>query len=173
MITEAEKRGDLKPDMTVVEATGGSTGSSLAFICAVKGYNFHVVSSDVFAAEKIKTMRAFGTDVDLVHVPGGKITKELFPEMMRRASAKVESDLSMHYYTNQSKNSDALPGYESLGLELVEQFPGGIDVFCGAAGSAGMLMGVASVLKEKRESCRVGACFFACCYAGLDGHPWG
>src|SRR5262245_2875277 len=51
MIEEAEKRGDLKPGMTVVEYTGGSTGSSLAFVCAVKGYKFHVVSSDAFANE--------------------------------------------------------------------------------------------------------------------------
>ena len=49
MIDGAEKRGDLKPGMTVVEYTGGSTGSSLAFICAVKGYSFHVISSNAFS----------------------------------------------------------------------------------------------------------------------------
>lgn len=149
MLEAAELRGDLKPGMTVVEATGGSTGSSLAFICAVKGYKFHVVSSDVFAQEKIRTMSAFGAEVDLVPCPGGKITKELFPEMMRRAKAVVESDEKGHYYTNQFRNSDALQGYEGLGRELVQQFPGGIDAFCGAAGSAGMVMGVSRVLKKE------------------------
>lgn len=148
MLEAAERRGDLRPGMTVVEATGGSTGSSLAFICAVKGYRFHVVCSDVFAQEKIRTMRAFGADVDLVPCPGGKITKELFPEMMRRAKAVVDSDEKGHYYTNQFRNADALQGYEELGRELVQQFPGGIDAFCGAAGSAGMVMGVSRVLKE-------------------------
>ncbi|KAL4954032.1 tryptophan synthase beta subunit-like PLP-dependent enzyme [Aspergillus filifer] len=91
------------------------TGSSLAFICAVKGYNFHVVRSDVFAPEKIQTMRAFGAELDLV------------------AAAKIESEPAMHYYTNQFANRK----------ELVEQLPGGFDAFCGAAGSAGMVMGVA------------------------------
>src|ERR1700739_3793333 len=60
MIEGAEARGELRPGMTVVEYTGGSTGSSLAFICAVKGYAFKVVSSDAFAREKLQTMRAFG-----------------------------------------------------------------------------------------------------------------
>ncbi|KAL4753519.1 hypothetical protein BDW72DRAFT_190970 [Aspergillus terricola var. indicus] len=139
IIEEAEARGNLKPGMTVVEATGGSTGSSLAFICAMKGYKFHVASSDAFAAEKIRTMRAYGADVEIVHVPGGKITKELFPEMMRRAKERV----------------DALPGYASLGGELLAQFPGGIDAFCGAAGSGGMLMGVSSVLRTKRPETKL------------------
>lgn len=76
MIEEAEARGDLRPGMTVVEYTGGSTGSSLAFVCAVKGYPFKVVSSDAFAREKLQTMRAFGADVLVVpsverdHHPG-------------------------------------------------------------------------------------------------------
>ena len=63
MIEGAEKDGRLRPGQTVVEYTGGSTGSSLAFICAVKGYPLRIVSSDAFADEKIRTMRAFGADV--------------------------------------------------------------------------------------------------------------
>ena len=74
MIEEAERRGDLRPGMTVVEYTGGSTGSSLAFVCAVKGYRFHVVSSNAYAPEKLKTMLAFGADLDIVHSPSGQIT---------------------------------------------------------------------------------------------------
>ena len=64
MIEGAERRGDLKTGMTVVEFTGGSTGSSLAFVCAVKGYRFHVVSSDAFSMEKLNTMRAFGAELE-------------------------------------------------------------------------------------------------------------
>src|SRR5215471_11191516 len=75
MIEEAEARGTLRPGMTVVEYTGGSTGSSLAFVCAVKGYAFKVVSSDAFAREKLQTMRAFGADVEIIPSEGGKITK--------------------------------------------------------------------------------------------------
>src|SRR5512137_20504 len=65
MIEGAEKRGELKPGGTVVEYTGGSTGSSLAMVCAVKGYKAHFVSSDAFAKEKLLTMKAFGADLDI------------------------------------------------------------------------------------------------------------
>jgi cysteine synthase len=146
MIEEAERRGELKPGMTVVEATGGSTGSSLAYICALKGYQFLVVTSDVFAAEKLRTMQAFGATLDLVHSPDG-ITPDLFPSMIRRA--KELSEPETHFLTNQFNNKDALFGYEEIGHELLQQFPDGIDAFCGAAGSAGMLMGVTRVLKSK------------------------
>src|SRR5260370_41986617 len=71
MIEEAEQRGDLKPGMTVVEYTGGSTGSSLAFVCAVKGYRFRVVSSDAFAKEKLQTMKGFGAELNIVPSDGG------------------------------------------------------------------------------------------------------
>ncbi len=76
MIEEAEKRGDLRPGMSVVEYTGGSTGSSLAFVCAVKGYHFKVVSSDAFALEKRQTMIAFGADLHIVPSEGGMITPD-------------------------------------------------------------------------------------------------
>src|SRR5205823_13431889 len=65
MIEGAEARGALRPGMRVVEYTGGSTGSSLAMICAVKGYAFVPLSSDAFAREKIQTMQAFGADVQI------------------------------------------------------------------------------------------------------------
>ena len=74
MIEGAERRGALTAGMTVVEFTGGSTGSSLAFVCAVKGYRFHVVSSDAFAKEKLATMRAFGAHLELLPSDGGRIT---------------------------------------------------------------------------------------------------
>src|SRR3954454_7372619 len=74
MIEGAEKRGTLRPGMTVVEYTGGSTGSSLAFVCAVKGYPFKVVSSDAFALEKLKTMQAFGAELIIEPSVGGMIT---------------------------------------------------------------------------------------------------
>src|SRR3954470_21469152 len=66
MIEGAERRGTLRPGMRVVEFTGGSTGSSLAFVCAVKRYPLTVVSSDAFSPEKLRTMRAFGADLILM-----------------------------------------------------------------------------------------------------------
>src|ERR1700760_3411596 len=74
MIEGAEARGVLRPGMRVVEFTGGSTGSSLALVCAIKGYPFAPVSSDAFAKEKLDTMRAFGANLHVVASDGGKIT---------------------------------------------------------------------------------------------------
>src|SRR2546425_10512144 len=88
MIEGAERDGRLKPGQTVVEYTGGSTGSSLAFVCAVKGYALRIVTSDAFAREKLKTMLAFGAHVEVIHSPEG-ITPELVPRMMRRAAEIV------------------------------------------------------------------------------------
>src|SRR6478609_8092341 len=85
IIEGAEKRGALKPGMTVVECTGGSTGTSLAFVCAVKNYAFRVVSSDAFAKEKLMLMRLFGADLELIQSEGGMITPNLIPKMIERA----------------------------------------------------------------------------------------
>ena len=147
MIEEAERRGDLKPGMTVIEATGGSTGSSLAFVCAMKGYKFLVISSNAFAMEKLRTMQAFGATLDLVHSPSGKITPDLIPSMVERAKETARDP--SYYFTAQFNNRDALVGYEAIGRELLEQIPSGIDAFCGAVGGAGMVMGSSKVLKSK------------------------
>src|SRR4051812_27755439 len=130
MIDEAEKRGDLRPGMTVVEFTGGSTGSSLAFICALKGYPFRVVSSDAFAFEKLQTMRAFGADLIVLPSVGGAITPDLFTRMREKVQELIAEGNT--YWTDQFNNLDALVGYSGIGRELVEQVPGPIDAFCGA-----------------------------------------
>ncbi|KAH7014027.1 tryptophan synthase beta subunit-like PLP-dependent enzyme [Macrophomina phaseolina] len=154
LIEEAERRGELKPGMTVVEATGGSTGSALAFVCAAKGYNFHVVSSNAFAQEKLRTMSAFGATVDTV--PSACVTADLIPRMNERAQ-EVEGQGNC-YRTNQFTNRDAFVGYTEMAGELVQQFPGGIDAFCGMAGTAGMVIGVARALKRKWPQIRVVVC---------------
>lgn len=146
MIEQAEQRGALRSGMTVVEYTGGSTGSSLAFVCAVKGYKFHVVSSDAFASEKLKTMKALGAQLDIIASPSGNITSDLIPKMIARAKEIGTNKDS--YMTDQFNNKDSLLGYEKIGDELIDQFPRGIDAFCGGVGIGGMLMGVARVLKR-------------------------
>lgn len=109
MIEEAERRGDLRPGMSVVEYTAGSTGSSLAYICAVKGYRFRVVSSDAFAAEKLKTMAAFGAELTLIESDRGTITPELISRVIDKAREyALEPDT---YWTNQLHNGDSLVGY--------------------------------------------------------------
>ena len=153
MIEEAEARGDLRPGMTVVEYTGGSTGSSLAFICAVKGYNFKVVSSDAYAREKLQTMKAFGADLFIVPSEGGKITPDLVPRMIEKARSLAESDDS--YFTNQFHNSDSIVGYRKLGREMLGQVGQQIDAFCGGVGTAGMLMGVSQELRRANPEVRI------------------
>lgn len=153
MIEEAEKRGELKAGMTIVEASGGSTGSSLAFVCAVKGYKFKIISSNAFATEKLKAMDAFGADVEIIHSESGKISADLIPKMI---SQSVEyGKLADFYPTDQFSNRDALIGYEVIGQEIVQQFPQGVDAFCGAAGVAGMVMGVAKILKQTNTETKI------------------
>jgi cysteine synthase A len=145
MIEGAEASGALRPGMRVVEFTGGSTGSSLAMICAVKGYRFSVVSSDAFSKEKLDTMRAFGADLLVVPSDGGTITPPLFDKM--RAEVKRMLAEGNTFWTDQFANTDALQGYMGIGRELIEQTGGRIDAFCGAAGAGGMIAGVSSALK--------------------------
>jgi len=146
MIDEAEKRGDLHPGMTVVEYTGGSTGSSLAFVCAVKGYRFQVVSSDAFAKEKLQTMSAFGAELLIIPSESGVTTSDLIPKMMAKALSLTESGNC--YFTNQLHNPDIVTGYRNIGREIVQQVDRPIDAFCGGVGTAGMLMGVSQELRK-------------------------
>jgi cysteine synthase A len=152
MIEEAEARGDLEPGMTVVEYTGGSTGSSLAFVCAVKGYAFKVVTSDAFAREKLQTMRAFGADVVVIHSPSGQITADLIPRMVETAR-EIAAEPGT-YWTDQFNNRDALVGYAGIGHELLTQVDGPIDAFCVGVGVGGMLLGVRQALKEGGSAAR-------------------
>lgn len=153
MIEEPEKRGVLRPGMTVVEYTGGSTGSSLAFVCAVKGYRFKVVCSDAFAQEKLATMRAFGAELELVPSKGGKITPDLIPRMIKRAEAIAREDDT--YATDQFNNKDAITGYANIGYELLKQVERPIDAFCAGVGTAGMIMGVARAFREADTATRI------------------
>ncbi len=153
MVEGAEQRGTLKPGMRVIEFTGGSTGSSLAMVCAVKGYAFNPVSSDAFAAEKLLTMRAFGASLIVEPSDGGKITPDLFVRMndLTRKMAQEPGT----FFTNQFHNDDALNGYGKIGDELIEQLGGNFTVYCGAVGTGGMLMGVSRALKRGGCKARV------------------
>ena len=152
MIEGAERKGRLKRGMRVVEYTGGSTGSSLAMVCAMKGYEFHPLSSDAFATEKLDTMRAFGADLELVPSDGGKVTPALFDRFKARI-AELARDPNT-FWTDQFNNADALDGYANIGHELVEQV-GHVDAFVGGVGTGGMLMGVARVLKAHDAATRI------------------
>jgi cysteine synthase len=152
MIDGAERRGALRPGMRVVEYTGGSTGSSLAMVCAMKGYQFHPLSSDAFSVEKLDTMRAFGADLEVVPSDGGKVTPALFDRFKARI-AELTKDPNT-FWTNQFNNADALEGYATIGRELLDQI-GVVDAFVGAVGTAGMLVGVSNAFKNAGARTRI------------------
>jgi cysteine synthase len=145
MIEGAEARGDLCPGMRVVEWTGGSTGSSLAMVCAIKGYRFTPISSDGFSKEKLQTMRLFGADLEVIPAPEGKLVPELYQQMKRRAEELAQQPGT--FYTDQFHNADAIRAYMGIGTELMEQAGKKITAFCGGVGTAGMISGVSRALK--------------------------
>ena len=156
MIEGAERRGPLQPGQRIVEFSGGSTGSSLAFVCAVKGYPLSVVSSDAFSPEKLRTMRAFGADLTVVPSEGGTITPDLFVRMGAEVRRIVERDGA--FWTDQFHNTDALDGYAVLGGEMLAQTAASgmaIDAFGAAVGTAGMLVGVTRALRADGSPARV------------------
>jgi cysteine synthase A len=153
VIEGAERRGALKPGMQVVEYTGGSTGCALAMVCSVKGYRFTPVSSDAFAREKIESMRAMGAEPILIPSDGGRITPELFDRM--KAELAREAAQPGVYWADQFNNIDVIPGYMAMGDELLHQIGTNISAFCGAVGTAGMLVGVGRAFKAAGSSARM------------------
>jgi cysteine synthase len=145
MIEGAERDGRLRPGQTVVEYTGGSTGSSLAYVCALKGYPLRIVTSDAFAHEKLRTMEAFGAELDIISSPQG-ITPGLIPRMIERSKEIV--DEVDGFATDQFRNRDMLDGYAGLAGELLEQLHGRIDSFCAYVGTSGCFVGVTRELRR-------------------------
>lgn len=148
IIDEAERSGALRPRQRVVEYSGGSTGSSLAYVCAARGHPCTIVSSDTFSQEKLQTMRAFGAEVVIVPSDHGLITPGLFERMRHVVDRIVDEEGA--YWTDQFRNTDALIGYDVLGRELLQQTERSgivLDAFCAAVGTAGMLAGASRTLK--------------------------
>jgi len=85
MIEAAEADGRLAADGSVVEYTGGSTGVSLSLVCAVKGYNLHIATSDAFAREKLSHMKMLGARLHIVRSESGRMTEKLTREMIEAA----------------------------------------------------------------------------------------
>jgi len=153
VIARAEADGRLKPGGTVVEYTGGSTGASLALVCAAKGYRLKIVTSDAFAREKLDQMAAFGAELTLVPSEGGRTTKQLILEMVERAR-----ELSLQpgtFWSDQLHNADAIAGYYPLGEEIWSQSQGRVDAFVHSVGTAASLRGVGTVLRRHNPSVRM------------------
>lgn len=146
MIEGAEARGELKPGARVVDFTGGSTGSSLAMVCASRGYRAHFVSSDAFAEEKLQTMRAFGATLEMIPSDNGRAS----PELVRNGLARVKEIASEPdtFWTNQFNNPDNRVGYASMAREVIAAL-GAFDEFVMGVGTGGCFSGNAMVYKEK------------------------
>ena len=152
MIAEGERSGALRPGMRVVEYTGGSTGGSLAMVCAALGYRAHLVTADCFAQEKTQTMRAFGAEVEVFESEGGRVTAELFDRFKARIAELADEPDT--WWAQQFVNPGNAAGYRALGREIVEELGYGIDGFVMGMGTGGCFSGVAEVLKAHSPSIR-------------------
>jgi len=173
VISRAEADGRLAPGGTVVEYTGGSTGASLALVCAARGYPIRIVTSDAFSREKRDQMAALGAELTLVQSEGGMTTKKLILEMIeiaRRLAAEPRT-----YWTDQLNNPDTIAGYFSLAEEIWSQTGGKVDAFVHCVGTAASSRGVATILKHHKPAVRV-VCVEPAESAVLSGgqpHPHG
>jgi len=153
MIEAAERDGRLRPGGTVVEYTAGTTGISLALVCAAKGYRLRIVFSDAFSPEKRLTMEAFGAEVSEVKSEDRKITEKLIREMVataRRLGAQPD-----HWFCDQLSNRDGAAGYHALGEELWQQTEGRLDAFVQAVGTAHSIHGTTEALWRHDPKIRI------------------
>jgi len=152
MVEGAEKRGQLKPGGTVMDYTGGSTGSSLAMVCATKGYKAYFVSSDAFAMEKLQTMKAFGAELEIFPSGDGKITAKLIDSMVARA--RELSNQPNTFWTDQFNNVDNRNAYHQMAREIIKELGNDIDEFIMGVGTGGSFSGNAEVLKKEIPNIR-------------------
>lgn len=153
VIERAEADGRLKPGDTVLEYTGGSTGTSLALVCAAKGYRIRIVTSDAFSAEKRDHMAALGAELVLVPSEGGMTTKKLILDMIE--TARTLSREPNTFWTDQLNNHDSIAGYHPLGEEIWSQTGGKVDAFVHMVGTAASSRGTAAVLKRHNPGIRI------------------
>jgi cysteine synthase len=147
MVEGAERRGQLKKGGRVVDYTGGSTGSSLAMVCATRGYQAHFVSSDAFAEEKLQTMRAFGATLEIFPSDSRKITAALIDSMVARArELSTEPNI---FWTDQFNNVDNRAAYHQMAREIISVLGNDIDEFIMGVGTGGCFSGNSEVLKKE------------------------
>ena len=153
MIECAAADGRLSPRGTVVEYTAGTTGISLAFVCAALGYRTHFVFSDAFSDEKRYTMRAYGAQITDVPSDGKKITEQLIKKMI--STAGEISRQPGHWWCDQLNNRDGEGGYHALGEEIWRQSGHRVDAFVHAVSTAHSIHGTAHALRSHNSQLRV------------------
>lgn len=153
MIEAPEKDGRLSAGGPVVEYTGGSTGVSLALVCAVKRYPLHIVSSDAFAREKLDHMQILGAHLQIIPSDSGRMTEKLTRDMIE--AARVVAESTGAYWTDQMKNRDQLPAYHRMADEIWNQAAGEIYGFAQSVGTAASLRGIAERLRSRKAGIRI------------------
>jgi cysteine synthase len=153
MIEAAEADGRLKPGGTVVEYTGGSTGVSLALVCAVKGYPLHIVSSDAFSREKLDHMKILGAALQIVRSESGGMTEKLTRDMVE--AARVITEETGGFWTDQLKNTDQLHAYHAMADEIWTRTGGTINGFVQMVGTAASLRGIGEGLRRHNGQVRI------------------
>jgi len=153
MVEAAEADGRLQPGGSVVEYTGGSTGVSLAFVCAAKRIPLQIVTSGAFSREKRDHMVALGARLTLVESSTGGTTKALTLEMIETAKKIAEAPGS--HLTDQLRNPAPLPVYERMAEEIWTQAEGHVDAFVQSVGTAGSLRGIATRLRGLNDAVRI------------------
>jgi cysteine synthase len=147
--------GRLRPGDTVVEYTAGTTGISLAFVCAALGYRLQIVFSDAFSDEKRRTMQAFGATITDIPSEGGRINAQLIKAMIAKAGEM--SAHPGHWWVDQLNNRDAVGGYLPMGEEIWTQTAGEVDAFVHSVATAHSIHGVTNALRAHRPGIRVTA----------------
>lgn len=147
MIEGAERRGELRPGFRVVEYTGGSTGSSLAMVCAARGYRARFVSSDAFSEEKLRTMRAFGADLEVIESVNRRVTPELIQSLIARV--RQLSTEPNTFWTDQFNNLDNRGAYAAMAEEILADTGGKVDAFIQGVGTGASFSGTSEVLKAR------------------------
>ena len=152
LVEGAEKRGELKPGGTIIEATSGNTGMGLALVCAVKGYKAIFVMPDKISEEKRAALRAYGAKV--VITPTAVEPDD--PRSYLSVSQKLAEITPGSFLTNQYHNPDNPDvHYEKTGPEVWEQTEGKLDVFVAGAGTGGTISGTGKYLKEKSKDIKI------------------
>ena len=143
MIEEAEKRGDLKQGMTIIEPTSGNTGIGLALVCAVKGYKLIVVMPESMSIERRKIMTSYGAKLELT-------AKEKGMKGAIEKARELLAETKSAWMPMQFDNKDNLKVHtETTAQEIIKDFPQGLDYLITGVGTGGHLTAVGKVLKEK------------------------
>jgi cysteine synthase A len=153
IIKAAEADGRLKPGGSVVEYTGGSTGVSLALVCAVKGYPLRIVTSDAFAREKLLHMEALGARLHVIKSESGHMTEKLTRDMIAAAGQIAKTEGS--FWVDQMNNRDQLAAYHAMADEILRDSGGRVDAFVQSVGTAASLRGIAKALRAHDATTKI------------------